>query len=113
MNVGEVLTKLEIEPVNSGVCGDDWVRTPSGGELTSSNPADGSVLARVRMATAEEYDVTVRAAAAAFERWRMLPAPKRGDIVREIANELRAHKVALGTLVSMEMGKILGEGLGE
>src|SRR5205085_8452324 len=83
------------------------------GELVSNNPADGSAIARVALAGADEYDRVVRSAAAAFEIWRMLPAPKRGEIVREIGNELRAHKTALGTLVSLEMGKILAEGLGE
>src|SRR5437660_12331710 len=104
MNVSEVLKSLAIEPVNSGACYGTWIENPSGGELASINPADGSVIARVSMAGAEDYDRVVRAASEAFEKWRMLPAPGRGEIVREIANELRTHKVELRALVSIEMG---------
>jgi aldehyde dehydrogenase (NAD+) len=113
MKVAEVLKSLAIEPVNSGACYGAWIDNPSGGELASINPADGSVIARIAMAGAEDYDRVVRAASEAFENWRMLPAPQRGEIVREIANELRTHKPELGALVSIEMGKILAEGLGE
>jgi aldehyde dehydrogenase (NAD+) len=113
MNVADVLKALAIEPVNSGACYGTWIENPSGSELASINPADGSTIARVTMAGADDYDRVARAAAEAFETWRFLPAPKRGEIVREIANELRAHKAELGALVSIEMGKILAEGLGE
>src|SRR5207244_12254270 len=94
-------------------CYGTWIESPGGGGLESINPADGSVIARVTMAGAEDYDRVIRAASEAFEKWRMLPAPARGEIVREIANELRTHKDELGALVSIEMGKILAEGLGE
>jgi L-aminoadipate-semialdehyde dehydrogenase len=113
MNVREVLTSLEIEPLNSGACGDGWIEHPSGGEIASVNPADGSTIARVAIAGAPDYDRVVCAAVQAFHSWRLLPAPQRGQIVREIGGELRAQKPALGALVSMEMGKILAEGLGE
>jgi aldehyde dehydrogenase (NAD+) len=113
MNVNEVLKALEIEPVNSGACGADWISHPSGGELASINPADGSTIARVRLAGAEDYDRIVRGAVEAFDDWRMTPAPWRGEIVRQIGNELRAHKRELGALVTIEMGKILAEGEGE
>jgi len=113
MNVTEVLKSLEIGAVNPGACGDGWIERLSGGELASTDPGNGSVIAKVSLAGAEDYDRVVRETAAAFASWRMMPAPKRGEIVREIGNELRAHKTALGTLVSLEMGKILAEGLGE
>ena len=113
MQVADVLESLALEPVNSGACDGTWIENPSGGELASTNPADGSVIARVQMAGAEDYDRIVRAASEGFESWRMVPAPKRGEIVREIADELRARKDDLGALVSLEMGKILAEGLGE
>src|SRR5205814_7923477 len=61
----------------------------------------------------DDYETVVARAAGAFHDWRMVPAPKRGDIVREIGNELRAHKADLGAMVTLEMGKILPEGLGE
>src|SRR5277367_6889258 len=109
----EVLERLEIEPVNSGACDGDWIANPSGGELASTNPADGSVIARVRMAGREDYERITAHAAQAFREWRMIPAPKRGEIVREVADELRRAKADLGALVSMEMGKIRAEGQGE
>jgi len=82
-------------------------------ELISYNPADGSELGRVKLATAEDYDRIANRAVEVFQRWRMLPAPKRGEIVREIGNALRAAKDSLGELVTREMGKILAEGRGE
>ncbi|PYT26437.1 MAG: aldehyde dehydrogenase family protein, partial [Acidobacteria bacterium] len=111
--VAEVLENLEIEPVNSGVCGGEWLASPSGGEIESINPADGSVIAKVQLAGPREYDQVITKAQSAFHGWRMTPAPQRGEIVREIGNELRLHKADLGALVSIEMGKILAEGLGE
>jgi L-aminoadipate-semialdehyde dehydrogenase len=109
----EILDKLEIEPVNSGACDGEWIARPSGGELASLNPADGSVIARVRMAGREDYERVAGRAAEAFLQWRMIPAPQRGEIVRQMALELRRHKAELGALVSLEMGKIRAEGLGE
>src|SRR5258708_823013 len=85
----------------------------AGEELTSFNPATGKELGRVRLADEEDYDDVVYEAAKTFERWRMLPAPQRGEIVREIGEELRDAKDELGTLVTLEMGKILAEGKGE
>src|ERR1700689_1247024 len=85
----------------------------SGEELLSLNPANGKELGRVRVAEEEDYDDVVWDAVKTFERWRMEPAPKRGEIVREIGEELRAAKDELGSLVTLEMGKILAEGRGE
>src|SRR5262245_28616538 len=113
MNIANVLTKLEIEPVSSGACGIDWIARPSGDELLSMNPATGAEIARVRMAGMEDYNRIVGEAGETFLRWRLEPAPKRGEIVREIAGELRSLKAELGALVTLEMGKILAEGLGE
>src|SRR5580658_6244546 len=109
----EILERLEIEPVNSGVCDGEWNANPSGGELVSLNPADGSVIARVRMAGRDDYERVAGRAAEAFLEWRMIPAPQRGEIVRELGNELRRSKADLGALVTLEMGKILAEGQGE
>jgi aldehyde dehydrogenase (NAD+) len=75
--------------------------------------ADGSVLGSVQMATKAEYDLVVAKAEEAFLTWRMIPAPRRGEIIRQIGDELRKNKEPLGRLVSMEMGKIYQEGLGE
>ena len=109
----EILERLEIEEVNSGACWGDWIEDPAGGELVSVNPSDGSAIARVRMAGPEDYEEVMRRAAETFRSWRLLPAPRRGQIVREIGEELRKHKDELGALVSLEMGKILAEGQGE
>jgi len=108
-----VLERLGIEKVNSGAGWGEWIASPRGGEMASISPVDGSEIARVRMASAEDYEEVVRHASETFLRWRMLPAPKRGEIVREIGDELRKRKNDLGALVSMEMGKILAEGRGE
>jgi aldehyde dehydrogenase (NAD+) len=112
MNIAGLLEELGIEPVNPGASDGGWIPT-SGPELASLNPATGSPIASVRMAGAEDYHRVMQSASAAFREWRAMPAPRRGDIVREIGGELRAHKAALGALVSLEMGKILAEGLGE
>ncbi len=85
----------------------------SGEEWASYNPADGKELGRLRLADEEDYDDVLWDAVKTFERWRMEPAPKRGEIVREIGEELRAAKDELGSLVTLEMGKILAEGRGK
>jgi L-aminoadipate-semialdehyde dehydrogenase len=111
--VPDILEKLNLQPSNSGVCHGDWIAEPGGGILDSISPATGETLASIRMAGPADYEAVMTRATAAFAKWRMLPAPKRGEIVREIAVELRAHKEDLGALVSLEMGKILAEGMGE
>ncbi|HTS47536.1 MAG TPA: aldehyde dehydrogenase family protein [Bryobacteraceae bacterium] len=108
-----VLDKLGILADNSGACGRDWLPCEGASSIASVNPADGTELARVRLASVREYDTVVTQASEVFERWRMLPAPKRGQIVREIGDELRRAKDDLGALVTLEMGKILAEGKGE
>ena len=112
-SVSDVLENLHIEAVNSGACYGDWIPNPSGGEIESLNPATGQALAKVMRAGPADYECVMAQAEDAFLDWRMVPAPKRGEIVRQIANELRVHKAELGALVSVEMGKILAEGLGE
>jgi aldehyde dehydrogenase (NAD+) len=112
-SIPDLLESLHIEAVNSGACYGEWIPNPSGGEIESLNPAAGQPLARVLRAGPADYECVMAQAQDAFLDWRMVPAPRRGEIVRQIANELRAHKAALGALVSLEMGKILAEGLGE
>ena len=82
-------------------------------EVVSHNPATGSELGRVPLASIAGYEAVIAKASATLERWRMLPAPQRGEIVRQIGEELRAAKDDLGKLVSLEAGKILAEGRGE
>ena len=109
----QLLERLGIQEVNSGAGWGEWIERPDGGELVSINPSDGSAMAGVRMAGAASYEAVMRQACDTFPRWRALPAPKRGQIVREIGQELRQHKDDLGALVGMEMGKIVAEGRGE
>jgi aldehyde dehydrogenase (NAD+) len=86
----------------------------AGGEAVESlSPADGRVLGAVRQATGEDLERVLAAAEAAFPAWRMTPAPRRGEIVRQFGLKLREHKRELGEPVSLEMGKILQEGMGE
>jgi aldehyde dehydrogenase (NAD+) len=82
-------------------------------EIISHSPIDGRELGRVPLATAGDYERTIRLASETFERWRLIPAPKRGEIVRELGDALRRNKDELGRLVTLETGKILAEGLGE
>ncbi len=110
-----ILKELGIEPTNPGAStGADWWPPVSGSELLESiNPATGQGIARVAAASLSDYERVVRDAQHAFERWRMVPAPKRGELVRLIGQVLREKKEALGTLVSLEVGKIKAEGDGE
>jgi aldehyde dehydrogenase (NAD+) len=107
-----LLSRLGIQDVNPGAGTGRWIDT-KGAELTSTNPTTGEPIAKVRQATKAEYDEVVRTAQQTFERWRLVPAPRRGEVVRALGNKLREHKDDLGRLVSLENGKVLSEGLGE
>jgi aldehyde dehydrogenase (NAD+) len=111
MTKDEILSALGIEDVNPGGFAGDWIA--SGPDLEVYSPIDGSRLATVQQVTEHEYDVIVDKAHAAFLEWRRVPAPRRGEIVRQLGNKLRESKQALGELVTLEMGKIKAEGLGE
>jgi aldehyde dehydrogenase (NAD+) len=106
------LDSLGISSTNSGAYAGTWLDT-DGRELESENPATGQAIAKIRNASRADYDKVVTAAQEAFLRWREMPAPRRGEYVRRIAEALRARKEELGRLVSLESGKILQEGLGE
>ncbi len=110
-----ILGRLGLEPVNPGVStgADDWTLAPGAELLTSYDPTTGAPLAAVQLASEAAYDRVVDAATARFRTWRDVPAPKRGDLVRDLAAALRAAKEPLGDLVSLEMGKIRAEGHGE
>ncbi len=112
--MNKILKELGIEDLNPGVCAGaaGWIRG-SGAKLPSINPATNEAIASVKKASAADYDVAVAAAQSGFETWRLLPAPKRGDVIRDLGNALRDHKEALGELVTLENGKIRTEGLGE
>ncbi|MCU0360666.1 MAG: aldehyde dehydrogenase family protein [Bacteroidia bacterium] len=108
----DVLKRLGIEEMNEGCStGKNWF---SLGEIIESySPVDGKLIAKVKSGTAEDYKKVIESAKSAYLYWRQIPAPKRGEIVRQFGNKLREKKSDLGQLVSYEMGKSLQEGLGE
>lgn len=109
----EFLSHLKIESKNKGVfTGTKWL-SAEGENIESFSPVDGKLIATVHTADKKNYDAVVENAREAFLKWRLWPAPKRGDIVRQIGDSLRENKLPLGKLVSYEMGKSLQEGLGE
>ncbi|MEY4595023.1 MAG: hypothetical protein RIQ47_1433, partial [Bacteroidota bacterium] len=111
--MAEALSALGIKDVNPGTStGTKWISS-NGKLLSSTSPVDGLQIAQVNESTPEDYEMVMQTAEAAFKTWRMMPAPKRGEIVRQIGDALRQHKESLGKLVSYEMGKSLQEGLGE
>ena len=107
------LKELKIQSNNDGVStGLNWLK-PKGEKLNSYSPVDGKLIASVTGADAKTYEAVIQKAQSAFIEWRSWPAPKRGEIVRQVSEELRKYKQPLGELVSYEMGKSLQEGLGE
>lgn len=111
----DIISALELGETNSGAWSADggWSQDTSGPVFDSVNPATGELLGRVRSATAADYERIMVSSRRVFDQWKMVPAPKRGAAVRLVADELRAHKSALGSLVTMEVGKIKPEGDGE
>jgi aldehyde dehydrogenase (NAD+) len=110
-----VLKKLGIKERNLGSCAGPglWYSDKASQDLVSTNPTTGEPIAVVEQATAETYEKVVQKAADAFESWRMMPAPARGQVVRDLGQALRDYKEPLGDLVTLEMGKIRAEGHGE
>ena len=110
-----LLSKLNLKGVNAGACSgpDGWIVDPAGRESVSLNPSTGEPIASVVQASETAYDQVVNGAARAFRTWRDTPAPRRGELVRDLGNALRELKEPLGDLVSLEMGKIRAEGHGE
>lgn len=112
-NVAAILKELNVASLTSGAStGSAWLNT-SGNIIESFSPVDGKLIASVTAATEKEYNQTIVKAEEAYKIWRTIPAPKRGEVVRQFGDALRKHKDALGKLVSYEMGKSLQEGWGE
>jgi len=107
----EFLKELGIEEENHGVYDGSW--KGSGEVVTSLSPANGQPIARVRTGTLQDYEGCIKASEEAWQVWADVPAPHRGEIVRQIGEELRKYLLPLGKLVSLEMGKIVPEGVGE
>jgi aldehyde dehydrogenase (NAD+) len=113
INIAQVLTSLGIKEHNNGAStGLNWTAT-TGKIIESYSPADGKLIGKVATATSADYEATLLKAEEAFKTWRLMPAPKRGEIVRQMGEAFRVNKDNLGKLVSYEMGKSLQEGLGE
>ncbi len=109
-----ILKELGIAKSNPGVSSaGGWHRTPKAPQFASVNPATGRTIAKVAGATPRDYEELIGATWDAFLQWREVPAPRRGEAIRRVADALRLHKDALGSLVSMESGKIKAEGDGE
>ena len=111
----EFLKELGIEKINPGACSGPsaWAPTEGRDLIASVNPTTGEEIASVAQASTEDYEKVMNVAVEAFQEWRMMPAPRRGLIVRDLGEALRAKKDALGKLVTLEMGKIVHEGWGE
>ncbi|HUW05370.1 MAG TPA: aldehyde dehydrogenase family protein, partial [Williamwhitmania sp.] len=113
MNHSKILTSLGIASENSGLSvGTKWM-TASGDINESHSPIDGKHIATIKNASAADYEMVVRKAEEAFKTWKTVPAPLRGEVVRQIGLALREKKEELGYIVSLEMGKIFQEGMGE
>jgi aldehyde dehydrogenase (NAD+) len=110
-----LLEKLQIKEVNFGACAglEAWQEDTKGRELISYNPTDGKPIAKIIQATEKTYEKVVSQATEAFKTWRVLPAPRRGLVVRDLGQAMRDFKEPLGELVTLEMGKIKAEGVGE
>ena len=115
--IDKALETLGVKPINKGTStGSNWFSPDShrdGETIESYSPVDGQLIAKVETTTVSGYEQAMQAATEAFKAWRVMPAPQRGEIVRQFGEKLREKKEALGKLVSYEMGKSYQEGLGE
>lgn len=109
----ETLKNLELTEVNSGVYNGKWGPVQGRETVTSYSPIDGKPIAKVALATKEDYDAIVKNSKKVFEEFSIMPAPKRGQIIAEIGKALREKKEALGRMVTLEVGKTKSEGEGE
>ena len=116
LDIPATFRALDLAPpgeTQAGVFIEDWAEGEAETELRSISPIDGQCLGIVRAASVKQLDAAIAASTTAFNAWRTVPAPARGEVVRKMADALRANKEALGALVTLEMGKSLSEGLGE
>ena len=111
--IKKALQSLGIQEINNGCSTGQSGFFGNGDVLESYSPADGKLIASVKIASKQDYEKIMQTAGAAFKEWRKIPAPKRGEYVRQFAEKLRIKKAELGKLVSYEMGKSYQEGLGE
>ena len=113
-NIQQILESFQISnKLAAASTGTQWILADSNPTRIINSPVDGKIITSVSLSTEKEWNTVVESAESAYHTWRNMPAPKRGEIVRQIGDELRKHKDNLGALVSYEMGKSLQEGLGE
>ena len=114
LNISDILKRLHINDINPAFStGSFWGDSENNETRTIHSPVDGKAIAAVQVAGEAEYQQVIAKASEAFVKWRTVPAPKRGEVVRQLGDALRSHKQDLGALVSYEMGKSLQEGYGE
>ena len=113
--MNQILKELGVKETNLGACvgGGDWIDNSDSNFIESFNPTNGELLGKIKLCSENDYEKVIEASNEAFKDWRMVPAPIRGQLILEMANELRSKKDLLGSLVSLEMGKIKAEGDGE
>ena len=112
MEIKQILENLRIKSLQGGCnVGVEWFG--SGDEICSFSPVDASLLGKLKTTSIQDYEIVIGKAEKAFKSFRKIPAPKRGELVRQFGNKLRENKLSLGYLVSWEMGKSIQEGLGE
>ncbi len=110
--ISKILKEFGLEKANFGTYSGDW-HSNGGEEIASVSPIDGSILAKVSTSSEKDYEIVLKKSQEAFRKWREVPPPKRGNLIREIGNELRKEKERLGMIVSLEVGKTISEGQGE
>ena len=113
--MNKIIKELGIKEINIGACigGDRWLDNSSSEYIESFNPTNGELLGKIKLCSSENYEDVMLASNEAGKEWRKVPAPIRGQLILEMANKLREKKDLLGSLVSLEMGKIKTEGDGE
>ena len=110
-----LLQKLGLQANNRGSCfgSDGWISNDDGGLIISTNPTTGEIIGTVETASSKSYEQVLSEASKSFLEWREVPSPQRGQLIRDLGNALRENLEPLGELISLEMGKILPEGVGE
>ena len=109
------LNSIGISSINSGACigGKEWIDCKNNKVISSINPSSATEISKIQLADKLIYEKVIKSSSSAFEKWRIVPAPKRGDLIYQISLKLRENKDILGSLISLEMGKIKSEGDGE
>ena len=111
----DFLKKLEISEINAGGCVniEEWTPIDNRDVITSISPINNEPIAKIALVNAEDYENIIKKTQEAFHKWQMVPAPQRGEIIRQIGTELRKMKEPLAQLITLENGKIISEALGE